>query len=247
MGCFAAPIIAAPLPSGSDVGKHATEVLGCKKVFRTSPCVVDVVETLTCENLSGSCDRALIASKTSFSNSAPFIMRLRYEITIDDLLAFTLHVHQTSPTMRCGRSLAVLTLATVILSICIIAWKITGNRIILWSGFGWAGLIVAIYPRLYRRNVKRLSSRLYAEGQNKGILGQHVAELRDNGLSDTTDFAERTVFWKGIEKIESISGHTFVYLSAMSAHVIPEESVTEGNYRTFVEELQHRWRRAHSE
>ena len=171
-------------------------------------------------------------------------MRLRYEITLEDLLAFTLHVHQKSPTMRRIRLRAVIALAVMIIGLCLIAAEILDNFLVLWAGVGWAVFFAAIYPQLYRRNVKRLSTRLYAEGQNKGILGQHVAELRDNGLFDGTAFSERTVFWKGIERIESIPGHTFVYLSAMSAHVIPEDSVTEGNYQAFVEELQKVWQHA---
>ena len=171
-------------------------------------------------------------------------MRLRYEITLEDLLAFTLHVHQKSPTMRRTRMRAAMGLAAMIIGLCLIAAEVLDNFLVLWAGVGWAALFVAIYPRLYRRNVKRLSTRLYAEGQNKGILGQHVTELRDNGLFDGTAFSERTVYWKGIERIESIPGHTFVYLSAMSAQVIPEDSVTEGNYQAFIDELQNRWQHA---
>ena len=77
------------------------------------------------------------------------------------------------------------------------------------------------------------------------LFGQHVAELRDNRLFDATQFLERTVFWKGIERIESLPGHTFVYLSTMSAQVIPENSIIEGNYQEFVAELQRRWQHAH--
>jgi hypothetical protein len=174
-------------------------------------------------------------------------MRLRYEITLDDLLAFTLHVHQQSPTMRRTRLAAVICLATMVFGMCVVASEILRNVNLLWFGLGWAALFAVIYPRLYRRNVKRLSTKLYAEGQNKGLLGEHVAELRDNGLFDGTKFSERTVFWNGIERIESTADHTFVYLSAMSAQVIPEHSVIEGNYRAFVEELQRRWQHAKGE
>lgn len=174
-------------------------------------------------------------------------MRLRYEITLDDLLAFTLHVHQKSPTMRRTRFGVVFGLGVMLIGMCFVASEIVGNLKVFWGGVAGTIVFAGIYPRLYRRNVKRLSTRLYAEGQNKGILGRHVAELRDNGLFDGTDFSERTVFWKGIERIESTPSHTFVYLSAMSAQVIPEHSVIEGDYYSFVEELQRRWQHARGE
>ena len=172
-------------------------------------------------------------------------MRIRYEITLEDLLAFSLHLHQKSPTLRRTRRWAAFGLAAMIIGLCLVASEITRDPIILWVGVGGAAVIALIYPQIYRRNVKWLSSRIYAEGQNKALLCPHVSELRDNGLFDGTEFLERTVFWKGIERIESLPGHTFVYLSTMSAQVIPENSIIEGNYQEFVAELQRRWQHAH--
>ncbi len=174
-------------------------------------------------------------------------MRIRYEITLEDLLAFSLHLHQKSPTLRRNRLRAAIALAAMILGLCLVASEITSEPAFLWVGVGGATVIGAIYPRIYRRNVKWLSSRMYAEGQNKALLCEHVTELRDNGLFDGTEFLERTVFWKGIERIESLPGHTFVYLSTMSAQVIPENSIIEGNYQLFVAELQRRWQHSRGE
>lgn len=171
-------------------------------------------------------------------------MRIRYDIAAEDLLAFNLHFHQKSPTLRRTRMWVVLGLAAMIVGMCFVAAEIIGNPVVLWIGFGWAVFFAAIYPRLYRRNLRRYTSRLFAEGQNTKLFGQHIAELRDNGLFDATEYLERTVFWKGIERIESLPGHTFVYLSTMSAQVIPENSILEGDYHAFVEELQRRWQQA---
>lgn len=174
-------------------------------------------------------------------------MRIRYENTLEDLLAFTAHFHQRSPTLQRNRLWVVVCLGIMILGMTFAAFEITGDRILLWVGVAGTAVIAVIYPRAYRRGVRRLSSRLYAEGQNKALLGPHVTEIRDNGLFVGTEFREGVVFWKGIERIESIPGHTFVYLSAMSALVISEHSVFEGSYQGFVEELQRRWQLAHGE
>lgn len=171
-------------------------------------------------------------------------MRLRYEITLEDLLGFSLNVHQKSPTLRRNRQWATIGLAIMFVAMFFAVSEILRDPVVFWIGLGGAAIILAIYPRIYRGNVKRLASRMYAEGQNKGLIGVHVAELRDNGLFDGTEFLERTVFWKGIERIESTAGRTFVYLSPMSALVISEHSVLEGNYQAFIEELQNRWQHA---
>ena len=174
-------------------------------------------------------------------------MRIRYDITPEDTLAFNLRFHQKSPTLRRTRMWVVIGLSAMIISMCFAASEIIGNPIILWAGIGWAAVIAVIYPRLHRRNLKRYSARLLAEGQNMKLFGQHVAELRENGLFDATEFLERTVFWNGIQRIESLPGYTFVYLSTLSGQVIPEKSIIEGDYHAFVEELQRRWRHARGE
>lgn len=227
-------------------GKHATEAFGRKKACDRLPTSF-VLASLTKRHPCGSANPEASPHVPLIPpRKAASIMRIRYEITVDDLLAFSLHFHQKSPTIRRTRLWSVVGLAAMIIGLCFVASEILGNPIVLWFGVAWAVLFAAIYPQLYRRNVKRYSARLYAEGQNKGIVGQHVAELRDNGLFDGTEFLERTVFWKGIERIETIPGYTFVYLSAMSAHVIPEHSIVEGDYDSFVEELLRRWQ-AHRE
>lgn len=73
------------------------------------------------------------------------------------------------------------------------------------------------------------------------MLGTHSFEIVDNGLLDVTSYYERTVFWNGIERIETVPGRTFVYLSAVNAQVIPEDSVKEGNYSAFIDELHKQW------
>lgn len=174
-------------------------------------------------------------------------MRIRYEIAAEDLLAFSLHFHQKSPTLRRTRMGVVIGLAAMMIGMSFVVSEIMGNLMVLWLGIVWAVIFAAIYPRLYHRNVKRQLSKLYAEGQNKGLFGPHVTELRDDGLFDSTEFREVLVFWKGIDRIETLPDHTFVYLSTMSALVIPEHAIIEGNYHWFVDELQRRWQHARGE
>lgn len=73
-------------------------------------------------------------------------MRLRYEITLDDLLAFTLHVHEKSPTIRRTRRAAVIAFDAAMFGLCLIAHEFLGNPVVFQFGAGAAGLFAALHP-----------------------------------------------------------------------------------------------------
>ena len=123
-----------------------------------------------------------------------------------------------------------------------VAAEVLQRPLIRPVGIVAAVFFAAVYPSIWRRKVRQYLGRLYREGQNRGVLGTHTLEILGNGLYDETPFYERTTFWNGIERIETAPGRTFVYLSAVSAMVIAENSATEGNYAAFIEELQKQWR-----
>jgi hypothetical protein len=174
-------------------------------------------------------------------------MRIRYEIAVEDLLAFSVHHHQKSPTLRRNRFLTVVVLAGMIVWLSFVAAESLRIPEVLWIGTALAALFAVVYLRTWKRGMNRVMTKLYAEGRNRGALGVHLAELRDEGFYRRTSCGEQTVFWNGIERIESIPGYTFVYVSALSAHVLPEHSVIEGSFQAFVEELQRRWQESQAE
>jgi hypothetical protein len=66
---------------------------------------------------------------------------------------------------------------------------------------------------------------------------QVEVSIDDAGLEIRSAGEESTAGWERVRKIESIAHHTFVYFSAVSALIIPEDSVIEGDYTSFVARL----------
>ena len=168
-------------------------------------------------------------------------MRLRVELSVDDLVAFSLHHHQSSPTLKRSRVWAVIAIAVMTATLSHIAGELLNNPLLRLLGIAAAIFLAVVYPRIWRRKLEQYVRLLYREGQNRGVLGTHSLEILDKGLFDSTLFYERTSFWNGIERIETVPGRTFVYLSAVTAQVIPEDSVKEGNYGAFIDELRKQW------
>lgn len=174
-------------------------------------------------------------------------MRLRYEITVEDQLAFNLHFQKNSPTLRRTRIVCMLAVAVFLIASFGAIAEILHRPKVAWLGVAAAVLFAVIYPRTWRRSTRRLNSRLFQERPNRALFGPRVSETRETGLFTSSDFVETMVFWKAIERIETVPGHTFVYLATVSAVVIPEHNVLEGDYHSFVDELRRRWQQTRGE
>jgi hypothetical protein len=109
-----------------------------------------------------------------------------------------------------------------------------------------AALIGSIYfavraPNILLRKMKRNLIKMYAEGQNKTMLGEQELEVSDVGLVERSKFSETKMAWGAIERIETTPDHTFVYTSSTNAYIIPHHKIIQGDYRTLMAEISRRF------
>lgn len=109
---------------------------------------------------------------------------------------------------------------------------------LLFSGLYW--LIFSVYA--LPKSLDRQTRRMYGEGANKGVLGQHEIEIDASGLWERSEVSETRHAWRGIERIEESDDYAFIYVTSMSAHVIPKQSVTQGDPETFLLHARKLWR-----
>jgi len=173
-------------------------------------------------------------------------MRIGYENTIEDLVAFT-HYHSAhSPSVRraifrnqCYTAVAF----SVILGLAAFGGAAEREPVTL---AGFAVLIAAyiiVTPRVVRWRTARQARRLYAESANKGVVGPHELELIGDELIERTPANELRTKLRSVERVVTDNGYTFIYLSVLSAHVIPHEAVMEGDLAVFLKALKDRLRR----
>tara|TARA_R110002072_G_C7730484_1_gene515703 strand:+ start:73 stop:618 length:546 start_codon:yes stop_codon:yes gene_type:complete len=153
-------------------------------------------------------------------------MKASYELTADDLAAFTLCHSSTSPVVRrqragclVGAVLLLLSLPTLLLTTSDKPIAETAKNI--WPLLaGPALFILFIIPYLKWRTAN-LSQRLLREGTNAGFYGQCTLSLDDNGLTETKESGDTSRKWAAVEKIVATQDHLFVYTSGIEAFVIP--------------------------
>jgi hypothetical protein len=172
-------------------------------------------------------------------------MIIRFERTMDDMIAFNDFHYSHSPFMkrfmfwyRWGGALFIFLVCTLLIQ------ALTPGSPALFApllSLVGAGVFAAIAPSAIRRRMRKQVRKLYSEGKNVSALGELELELTDTGLIAKSAYTETKLAWGAIERIESTPTHTFLYLSSVQAYIIPHNKIIEGDYRALMAEIGRRF------
>ncbi len=165
-------------------------------------------------------------------------VRIRYENSIEDVVAFLEFHTDSSPQVRRSRLLGMWVVPAVLMVGATIA-AVAQHRI-GWvvQGMIYGALYLLIYCWLYRRNQRRALEALQTEGRNDAVLCEHILVITPEGLVERTPVSESRLAWSALEKVERTEAYTFVYTQAQGAHVIPRDSLIEGDHDRFIGALE---------
>ena len=169
-------------------------------------------------------------------------MKIQYEVTLDDAVAALKHHLETSPLQKRATFWRWAFAAIGFGLFAVFGLLSLSFRPLIW-GVAWLVFYTAIVF-VQRAGRDRRLRRIYDEGKNKCLLGRHELELTADGLAGRTAVSEGRVSWTGVERVVSTETHTFVYTGLGSALIIPQATVTAGDYRAFVTELRERFEHA---
>ncbi len=164
-------------------------------------------------------------------------MILRFDSTIEDVVAFNDYHSKHSPKMK--RIMAGFRWVPALLAFLLIFTSTMkhdyGSAAI--AGLIGASIAAILCPPLIRWSLRRRIYKLYSKGIHKKILGEHEAEIVEDGIIARASYSESKYSWGLIEKIESTAEYTFIYVDEAMAYVIPHTRIEEGNYKAFMTEL----------
>jgi hypothetical protein len=168
-------------------------------------------------------------------------VKIRYEVTVDDLLAFVFY--------RSGRSsrrigaVAIVWGVVAPLGLIAVMAALLGQQAAIMT-LPLAGVAVLFIRILFKTgfwpNTQRTLRRQYEELLPKGVIGPHEMELVENGLVEKTPHSEHWMLLKDVQGISSDGDRTFIYTGPAAAYVIPHRSVPDGELETFVEAIRMR-------
>lgn len=135
-------------------------------------------------------------------------MKIKYDFKFYDLLAFTTWHQFYNPVMQiCFTGLPILWVHDM------------GNfRVVelITIAIIFYGIILDIH---YAFNALYLLSR-----NNKNLLTTHEIEVADEAFIEETEFSKTISCWPGVVRAVSRPGYVAVYLTANSAHAIPDRA-----------------------
>ena len=146
---------------------------------------------------------------------------LEYSITPDDAAAFQRYHFKTSlssPRYYVMRLVWGI-LASAMLFILALGWKNTWAVLLLI--LFWALYLVMI-PLSIRRSSASYAKRLKKEGANKALWGKRRLTINAQELVESSEVEESRIRWAGVERVTENSDYIFIYLTTVSAQVIPK-------------------------
>ncbi|MBU5592166.1 YcxB family protein [Clostridium sp. MSJ-4] len=171
-------------------------------------------------------------------------MKIDYELTKEDYINFNIYHMDHSETMR--RSLFIQRYI-ISLIFLIVPFVVTGSSDIpLWYWLSIFIIIfvlwVAFYPRYIKWMIKRRLTKMLQEGKNAGLLGKGSISLTEEGIVKTSDSDDAKTSWSTVEKIIETKELVIIYISAVSAYIIPIKAFNNNTHKEeFVNKLNYMW------
>jgi hypothetical protein len=169
---------------------------------------------------------------------------ITYQLSEADLVALAEHNHKRSKTFRKTRRRAVLG-AIFFFSLAALVFWLQFKDPVLSITFCAAGMLFAlVFPLRLKRNLRRTVNAAYGEGKNRALFVRQTMRVEDDALVLESVAMSNRIKWEYIERVDITDDYMFVYLSALSAHVVPADGIIRGDYDYFVHEVQKRWQAA---
>ncbi len=166
-------------------------------------------------------------------------MRIQYEVTKQDYIAFNINFVDTSKVMR--RSIFIrrffypvffLAAASLLESVFNVPIAFLLVVVAVMSAV-W----VLYYVKWFKRSVVKKVEKMLDSGKITGLIGSHELELGEGHLTDTT--RESYTRYESVEKIIATETHIFVYVSQVMAYIIPKHTFkTQEEIELFIEKLE---------
>ncbi len=186
----------------------------------------------------------------STSNEQQSQAQVEFTLSEDDWLALNFWHSENSPALQIGRKswrfgipvfwfVCALAAAGWQVSQSDYAWSLSDLPfflVLLLPIALMAVMWIAFYPRYEHARVRKVVKMMIREGMNKTILTKHRITLSAQGIECVTEFESTTTRWGAVERIATAEGHGFIYLSAISAHIIPKHAFSnEESFERFIE------------
>ena len=151
-------------------------------------------------------------------------MDVSYTTTMDDYLAFSLHMWQKSKVGRGGYLVGWLLspMLGLLGAAAVVAWN--GPSVVAAGCVAGAVLAAVMYPRYYRRWQTKYIRAYAKKLGTQGVIGPIRLILSDESLVEITEKTKSEARWRDMVGVEEVDDYTFILLTGMSAAIVPRHA-----------------------
>lgn len=167
---------------------------------------------------------------------------VEFERTVEDTIEFNVFHMSHSPSIRQRALFAQIIVAVLVFIVSLAVGYLLNLDKRALTYFDYALFLVLsvasffIFPYLNKAEVIRGLHKATKEGDNKAILGHQTISLTPEHLFVKTPGSESKYTWASIDKIVQNDKYIFLYISSISAIVVPKKAFsTENELQEFVE------------
>jgi hypothetical protein len=161
-------------------------------------------------------------------------VRIRYQNTVDDLIACYADTVAVTPAARRAQR-------GIKWAVCVGALLLGIALSLREGGAHWAvsaviftGLFLALYRPLAPANVNRAGRRFANDPRNASRLRERSLEATPDALCWRTPLGEGRVYWQAFDRLQSTPTHLYLYGQRNLVFLVPRQRLLEGDADAFM-------------
>lgn len=153
-------------------------------------------------------------------------MELVFELTEEDYINYNLAHSKKSPSMK--RSILIQRIIGPIIFVIAPFIIIRFSDIPLWYWIMILGLASIFwfiyYPKYATWEITRRVKKMLEEGNNENLFNKRSLVLTEKGIKEVSSIGESHISWDKIVRLEETKDYLFIYISSVSAHIVPKRA-----------------------
>jgi len=162
------------------------------------------------------------------------MIKLRYTVSMDDVLALNHFICLHSSTIRRSRIMLVFGLPVFLMVFEVYRGIRGGSWVLHVIMLVLCVLLIPFLNWYFARGMKRTAQRIYREYPTKGLIGEHELSIDEAGVTERSEIGEQVTRWAGVDRIDTTPEHAFIFVGPAMAHVVPRATVVEGEFDSFI-------------
>jgi len=164
-------------------------------------------------------------------------MKIRYSISLDDILEFNRYHFLFSNASRKTRLLRQWLVPMVPAITLGYFSHIEHDSLELVFGLIGSVILWVYYWKNKTAFIEKHVKKVYEEGRNDSLFGDHSFEITENSIFLTSKESETKLSVTRIERIVEYKQHIFLFVSAANALIINIDKIMEGNPAQIMDEI----------